>query len=85
MNPHQFSARSFLHAIPGLAEQFSREVPSKFFDGGPWRSVIAVNCACGSYVRLHSISECGCGRFFVYAQGALHEAPRVRCAFPEAG
>jgi hypothetical protein len=66
-------------AVPGLAEQFNREVPGEFFttdtldDGTP---VAVISCPCGEQPKppLGGMTECACERFY------LNLGKRIRVA-----
>lgn len=78
----RFCVPSFLWAIPGLAEQFSGEVPEEMWasdvrDGEP---IAIIPCVCGAevIVRLAGMAECECGRFFA------HFGRSIKVAKPDA-
>lgn len=68
--PTEFNLVWAFRAVPQMAEQFKRRVPDSFTaneveeDGTP---VITVACPCGESprVRLASIHECKCERFYL--------------------
>lgn len=66
---HRLNLPAFMGALPGLRQLFDRVVPAERFDGGPGRSVIAVNCVCGERCRIEPglFARCSCDRWFVGA------------------
>lgn len=76
----RFTAMTWLRALPGLAERFSREVPGEYWvpdvDGEERIGVISCTCGATPKARENRLTPCegeNCGRVFLL----LGESMRV--------